>query len=63
MSEETLFTATRRLMRELRICEVRGGFLSQEAMVNMVAVDRELDKQRARDKAAEAAQPEVKADG
>lgn len=61
-TDETLFTATRRLMRELRICEAHGGLVSTQALHVMNQVDIQLDKERARQK-AEAAAQEGKANG
>lgn len=46
MSEETLYTATRRLMRELRICEQHGGLMSIECLQHMNTVDIQMDKHK-----------------
>jgi hypothetical protein len=53
-TDETLFTATRRLMRELRICEAHGGLMSVQLLTVANQVDIQLDKERARQKAAAA---------
>ena len=53
MSEETLFTAARRLMRELRICEVHGGLMNIPALQAMNTVEIQLDKDRIKQKMLE----------
>lgn len=44
MTEETLYTAVRRLMRELRICEAHGGIMSVILLQHMNTVDIQMDK-------------------
>lgn len=46
MSEETLFSSIRRLMREIRICEKHGGLMSTELFHSANTVDIQMDKYR-----------------
>lgn len=56
MSEETLETAARRIVRFVRVDAVHeGGLLSRETIIAAETLDRELHKHLARQKAAEAA--------
>ncbi|HEV7258962.1 MAG TPA: hypothetical protein VGN82_14370 [Bosea sp. (in: a-proteobacteria)] len=51
MSEETLHTAARRVMRNLRIDETKGGgMLSIETLHSMSILDIQIEKENARQK-------------
>lgn len=46
MSEETLFSSIRRLMRELRICEAHGGLMTIPLLQAANTVDIQMEKYR-----------------
>lgn len=51
MSEETLHTAARRVMRNLRIDETKGGgMLSIDTLHSMSILDIQIEKENARQK-------------
>jgi hypothetical protein len=51
MSEETLHTAARRVMRNLRIDETKGGgMLSIETLHSMATLDIQIEKENERQK-------------
>jgi len=59
MAEETLLTASRRLVRFLRIDDAHGGLLSNETVRAADTLDRQV---RLATKAAEAAATQVNGD-
>ena len=55
MTEETLFTAARRVVRFVRIDESHGGSLSIETLKTVETLDKELSREEQRLKASGAA--------
>lgn len=53
--EETLLTAARRAVRFFNIDQAHGGLLSRDTEMAMHTLDKEVQKETARQKAAEAA--------
>lgn len=50
MSEETLFTAARRMMRFVRIDESHGGLLSEQTIIANETLARMVEKEERRQK-------------
>lgn len=52
--DESLFTAARRIVRFLNIDLNHGGLITEETEKALCTLEREIDKERSRQKASEA---------